>query len=342
MSTRPRLLVLDDREGRVAAAPGTSVLRELADLTFLDRPLADVPDEDLADVRVVLAMRERTRFDAATFDRLPRLELLLQTGGHAYHVEAAAARDRGVIVALGRRAVAARAAVPELTFALAIAALRRFPEAQRAMESGQWPALVGRCLSGRRLGILGMGRHGTNVARIGTAFGMDTVAWARPGSISASDRSGGDAVPRVPLEELLATSDVVSVQLRLSNESRGLLDADRLQAMKPGSVLVNTARGAIVDEQALVNALRSGPISAAGLDVFAEEPLPAGHPLRTLPNVILTPHVGWTVDEVFTEFAQIAAEQLADYLAERLDREELLDPTVEPRESDRVGGLQSG
>ena len=321
MSTRPRLLVLDDREGRIEAAPAMERLRALADAEVLRTPLSDVADADLRDVRVVLAIRERTRFDAQTLARLPALELILQTGNHAYHVDTEAAERQGVQIVLQRGGTAGKAAVPELTFALMIAAIRDFPLAQRSLADGQWPDLVGRCLAGRRLGLLGMGRHGARVARVGEAFGMDAVAWARPGS-SAAD----DGIPRLELDELLATSDVVSIHLRLSDESRGLLDRRRLGHCKPGAVLVNTARGAIVDEAALADVLRDGPLAAAGLDVFATEPLPADSPLLALPNVVLTPHVGWTVEEVFDEFAAIAADQLEAYLADRLDPAELMRP----------------
>jgi phosphoglycerate dehydrogenase-like enzyme len=321
MSARPRLLVLDDREGRIEAAPAMERLRALADAEVLRTPLSDVADADLKDVRVVLAIRERTRFDAETLARLPALELILQTGNHAYHVDTEAAERQGVQIVLQRGGTAGKAAVPELTFALMIAAMRDFPLAQRSLADGQWPDLVGRCLAGRRLGLLGMGRHGARVARVGEAFGMDPVAWARPGS-SAAD----DGIPRLELDELLATSDVVSIHLRLSDESRGLLDRGRLERFKPGAVLVNTARGAIVDEAALADVLRDGPLAAAGLDVFATEPLPADSPLLKLPNVVLTPHVGWTVEEVFHEFAAIAADQLEAYLADRLDPAELMRP----------------
>jgi len=172
---------------------------------------------------------------------------------------------------------------------------------------------------------------------------MERVGWDRSGekdgTATASGREGPGSVPvLLPLDTLLATSDVVSVHLRLSDESRGLLGRERLGAMKRGSVLVNTARGAVVDEDALVDVLRSGPLAAAGLDVFSQEPLPADHPLRTLPNAVLTPHLGWTVEEVFAEYAAIASEQVADYLSGRLASDELLDPDVEPVEG-VLGGI---
>jgi phosphoglycerate dehydrogenase-like enzyme len=333
----PRLLVLDDYEGRVAGAPAMARLRDLAAVTVLDRPLTDDDLAGLADVRVLMAIRERTRLDGGLLDRLPRLELVLQTGGHAYHLDEAAATARGIVVALGRRARMPSAAVPELTFGLMIAVLRQIHPLAAELAQGAWPPAVGRTLAGRTLGILGLGRHGRPVARIAAAFGMRVLAWDRTGSAAAGD----PAVERLPLDELLGRSDVVSVHLRLSPESRGLLDGERLGRMRPGAVLVNTARGAIVDEGALVEALRSGRLAGAGLDVFATEPLPADSPLRRLPNVVLTPHVGWRVDEVFHEFAEIAAEQLAAWLDGRLAAGEVVNPaaTLVPRE--RLGGLRA-
>jgi D-3-phosphoglycerate dehydrogenase len=197
------------------------------------------------------------------------------------------------------------------------------PQAQQAMRAGEWPLLTGRTLKGRRLGILGLGRHGNNVAHIAkTAFNMEVVAWHREGGSAAAP---GD-IPRLPLDELLQTSDVVSIHLRLSPESTGLLDAKKLQAMKPGSILVNTSRGAIVDETALIEALTHGPLGGAGLDVFTNEPLSPDSPLRSLNNVMLTPHIGWTVEEVFAEFAEIACTQLLQYLDGSLAVSELISP----------------
>ena len=339
----PVLLVLDDREGLVRTAPGMKALGELCDVRVVDRPLQDVPDEDLTDVRVLLAVRERTKLDAATLRRFPRLELLLQTGTHAYHVDAEELARRNIPVALGRRAQAVRAAVPELTLLLMLACMRRLGEASKALGRGEWPALVGRTLAGRRVGVLGLGRHGLRVAELCRVLGTEVVSWDRAGDqeggAAPTGRPGPDGILLLPLREVLATSDVVSVHLRLSDESRGLLDGERLRQMKAGSVLVNTSRGAMVDEPALIDVLRTGPLGAAGLDVFAEEPLPAGHPLRALPNVVLTPHVGWTTEEVLTEYAEIAAQQATDYLAGDLDPDDLLDRGVLPG-PDALGGLR--
>lgn len=199
--------------------------------------------------------------------------------------------------------------------------MHRLPEAQKALQRGDWPLLMGRTLAGRRLGILGLGRHGSRVARIAKdAFQMEVAAWDR--SAAAKDDDAG--IERLPLQELLAVSDILSIHLRLSPEFTGLLNRERLNMMKPGAILINTARGAIIDEPALVEALCSGRLSAAGLDVFAKEPLPVDLPLRSMEQVVITPHIGWTVEEVFEEFAEIACAQLLEYRSGKLSSTELL------------------
>jgi phosphoglycerate dehydrogenase-like enzyme len=313
-------------------------LRELAQVTVLDRPLADGDLDALTEVQVLLAIRERTQLDRQLLDRLPRLELVLQTGGHAYHVDEETATGRGIVVALGRRARMPSASVPELTFGLMLAVLRRIPPLAGQLAAGNWPEAMGGTLAGRTLGVLGLGRHGRPVARIAAAFGMLVLAWDRdPGREYPDDEW---VRQRLPLDDLLDRSDVVSVHLKLSPESTGLLDASRLARLRPGAILVNTARGAIVDEQALVAALAAGRLAGAGLDVFTTEPLPDDHPLRTAPNVVLTPHIGWKVAEVFAEWAEIAADQLAAWLAGRLPASEVLNPAAAQVPRDRLGGLE--
>jgi phosphoglycerate dehydrogenase-like enzyme len=334
----PRLLVLDDYEGRITGAPAMARLRDLAEVTVLDRPLADGDLDGLAEVKVLLAVRERTPLDRHLLDRLPQLELVLQTGGHAYHVDQEAATRQGIVVALSRRATMPSASVPELTFGLMLAVLRRIHPLAGQMAAGDWPAAMGGTLAGRTLGILGLGRHGRPVARVAAAFGMLVLAWDRDPRRDYPDDE--PVAERLPLDDLLERSDVVSVHLKLSPASTGLLDAGRLARMRPGAILINTARGAIVDEQALVAALVAGRVAGAGLDVFATEPLPADHPLRTIPNVVLTPHIGWKVAEVFAEWAEIAADQLAAWLAGRLPATEVLDPAAAQVPRHRLGGLE--
>lgn len=322
---RPALLVLDDYEGELAAAPAMARMRALADVTVLDHPLTDDDDTALSRCNVLFALRERTRLDDALFARCPRLELVLQSGGHAYHVDEAAASNRGIVVALGRRVKRPTVVMPELTFALMLNLVRKIQPLAEQMAEGGWPEMLGGSLDGRTLGLLGYGRLGRPVAKLAAAFGMRVVAWDRGGP-----RSGGDDVERLPLDDLLARADIVSIHLKLSDESRGLINRERLEKMKPTALLINTSRGAIVDEEALIHALRENRIAGAALDVFEVEPLPASSPLRALPNVLLTPHVGWKVTDVLHEFVAIAAEQLEAWLEGRL-------PEAETLNSERAG-----
>lgn len=318
---KPLLLILDDWEGRIALSPCWSQLKNKVDIKFLKEPIANVPASEIENTQFLMAIRERTSLTKEIFAKLPRLKLILQTGGHAYHIDTAAALQHNIPIALGRRVKSPLVSVPELTFAMALGIFHLLPQACTAMHAGQWPLLAGRTLSKRRLGILGMGRHGSRVAGIAkNAFDMDVVAWDRPGSKNEKK----DSFPRLSLDELLETSDVVTIHLRLSEESTGLVNRERISQMKPGAILINTSRGAIVDERALIQALKNGQLAGAGLDVFVHEPLAIDSPLRLLENVILTPHIGWTVEEVFEEFAQIACAQLLEYLQGTLAASELL------------------
>lgn len=194
---------------------------------------------------------------------------------------------------------------------------------------------MGSSLAGRTLGILGYGRHGRPVARIAKAFDMNVIAWDR----GPSYRSNDLGMVRMPLDDLLAGSDIISIHLRLSDESRGLINRDRIAKMKSGSLLINTSRGAIVDEDALVEALHEKRLAGAGLDVFAVEPLPASSPLRKMPNVLLTPHIGWQVSDVLHEFVEVAADQLAMWLRGHLSKKEVLNPEAIKVSRRRIGNL---
>jgi len=318
---KPLLIVLDDREGLIERSGCWSQVADIIEIHFLKVPFRDAPPGLVRRARFLMALRERTPLDEALFERMPNLELILQTGGHAYHIETVAAKKRGIVVALGRKAKVPLFSVPELTFALALSLVHRVHESDRMMHQGQWSTVIGRTLHGKRLGVLGLGRHGSRVAKIAMeAFGMQVAAWERPGNKYAADQT----IQRFPLDELLKTSDILSIHLKLSEHSAGLLGRQQIGNMKKGAILINTSRGAIIDEHALVEALQEGRLSGAGLDVYSHEPLAADSPLRSLPNVILTPHIGWTVEEVFEEFAQIACHQLKEYLQGILPPAELL------------------
>lgn len=305
----------------MAKNPCWDDLTELGSVRFLTEPISTIPDLELKDISFIVALRERTALTEHVFNRLPQLKLIFQTGGGTHHIDHQAAMKRDISIAIDRKSKAMQTSVPELTIALILGTMHLIPQAQQAMRSGRWPLLTGRTLNSRRLGILGFGREGSGVASIAkNAFNMEVVSWARPGS--QTERPSD--IPGLTLEELLQTSDVVSIHLMLSPESTGLLNAERLKIMKKGSVLINTSRGGIIDEEALIDALTNGPLAAAGLDVFANEPLPPNSRLRKLDNVMLSPHIGWTVEEVFADFAQTACRQVKLYLQGKLPASDLI------------------
>jgi phosphoglycerate dehydrogenase-like enzyme len=200
----------------------------------------------------------------------------------------------------------------ELTWALILAATRHVPQEDAAVRAGGWQQTVGTDLAGARLGVVGLGRLGSQVARIGQAFGMDVVAWSPH---LTDERAAEVGVRRLERDELFATSDVVTVHLVLSDRTRGLIGRDEFERMKAGAYLVNTSRGPIVDEPALLEALSDGRIAGAGLDVFDQEPLPADHPLRREPRAVLTPHLGYVTERTYEVFYRDAVEDVAAFLS---------------------------
>ncbi len=282
-----------------------------AGIEVFTEPFADATDvvTRLRGFDVVVAMRERTRFPAEVLDRLPELKLLVSTGKRNAAIDVAAARRNGVVVS-ATGYIGAPAA--EHTWALILAAARNLPAEFRNMSDGGWMTTVGTILHGKTLGLLGLGRLGAGAARIGQAFGMETIAWSRNLTQEKADPHGVTAVSK---EDLFARSDVLSVHLVLGDRSRGLVGASELAAMKPTAMLVNTSRGPIVDEAALVDSLRRREIAVAALDVFDVEPLPSAHPLRTLDNVVLTPHIGYVTREAYEIFYRDAVEDIAAFQA---------------------------
>ncbi|MFC7329469.1 D-2-hydroxyacid dehydrogenase family protein [Marinactinospora rubrisoli] len=262
----------------------------------------------LAPFTVVCAMRERTPFPRAVLERLPELRLLVTTGMANASIDMAAARELGITVSGTGSAPAATA---ELTWALILALLRRVPAEDRAVREGGWQHTVGGDLAGRTLGVIGLGRLGTRVARVGTAFGMDVLAWSSNLTAERAEQAGARLVPK---DELLRTCDVVTLHLKLSDRTRGLIGRRELDLIGPDSYLVNTSRGPIVDEAALLDALVTGRIGGAALDVYSTEPLPPDHPLRTAPNTVLTPHIGYGTHDTYRVFYRETVEDIVAFL----------------------------
>lgn len=301
----PTLVLLDDYQG---------VALQFAPWHELDgwdvRALRDPhPDEDalvaaLSDATAIVAMRERTPFPRRVLERLPRLELLITTGAANASIDVAAADELGITVC-GTRASAS--AAPELSWALLMSAVRDIPGQERALRDGRWQTGIGGELSGRTLGIVGLGKIGIRMAGYARAFGMDVLAWSE--NLTA-ERAADAGAEHVSKHELFSRADIATLHLRLSERTRGIVGRPELEALGPQGLLVNTARGGLVDTAALVTALESGALGGAALDVFDEEPLAADHPLLTAPRTLLTPHIGYVTREQYAIFYRDALEDV--------------------------------
>jgi phosphoglycerate dehydrogenase-like enzyme len=307
--------VLDDYQRAFESTAAIKRLRQKVEVQILtDRlPTEEAVVAALKGAQAIIPIRERTKFTASLLQALTGLQYISQTGNHAYHVDMDAASRLGILVSLAPGGNS----TTELVFGLMLAVMRRIPQSDRAMRRAEWPLVLGYVLKGKTLGILGLGKIGTEVAAIGRAFGMNIIAW---GPTLTAARAAKSEATFLPLEEVLSKADVVSVHLALSNESKQLLNEARLRLMKKSAYLVNTARGAIVDETALVKILKENAIAGAALDVFVEEPLPPHHPLLELDNVVLTPHLGWPTDAGFEGFAENAVTNILDYMEGKLTR----------------------
>lgn len=267
--------------------------------------------ERLAPFDVVCVMRERTPLPKEIIDRLPNLKLIASTGARNASIDVRAADERGVtVVHTGYDA----ASTVELTWALILAAARNIPLETSSVRSGGWQRAVGDNLRGRTLGVLGLGRIGTEVARIGVAFGMHVAAWSENLTPEKAEDAGALWVSK---DDLFRSADVLTIHLVLSRRTRGLVGRSELMAMKPTARLINTSRGPIVDEAALVDALTAARIGGAAIDVFDIEPLPADHPFRTLDNVLATPHIGYVSHDVYTTFFRDTVANITRWLDER-------------------------
>lgn len=297
--------MLDDYQGVALANADWSGL----DVTVV-RDHLDDPAQALAEAECVVIMRERTPFTASLFARLSKLRLLITSGMRNASIDLEAAREHGVTVC---GTGSAKTPPAELTWALILGLARHLAVENAAFhDGGPWQSTVGVDLAGATLGLVGFGHLGKAVGRVGKAFGMDVVAWSQN---LTPDRTEAEGVRLASsLHELLGQSDFASVHLVLSDRTRGLLDAAALACLKPSAFLINTSRAAVVDQVALLDVLRDNRIAGAGLDVFETEPLPLGDELRTLPNVLATPHLGYVTQANYRAYFQEAVEDVHAFL----------------------------
>lgn len=293
-----QIAVIDDWQNVASGVVDWSVLDTVGQVHFLHDYPADTATlvERLKGFEVICLMRERTLFDKALLLGLPALKLLVTGGMRNAAIDIPAAKALGIQVC-GTDSY--KQAAPELTWALIMASTRNLVAEANALRAGHWQVGLGGDLYGKTLGILGLGSIGQKVAQFAQVFGMQVIAWSEN---LTPERAAESGVTWVSKKALFEQADILTIHLVLSDRSRGLVDAQALGWMKPGARLVNTARGPIVDEAALVQALQSGRLAGAALDVFAEEPLPVDHPLRHLPNVLATPHVGYVSEQNYRQF----------------------------------------
>ncbi len=302
-----KIAVLDDYQGVARSYADWSGL----DITVFRDHQADQGRviERLKPFDVICAMRERTPLTRAVIEALPNLKLIVTTGMRNASIDVDAARERGVMVC---GTSGTNAPTAELAMGLILSLARSIPQAGRDMRTGQWQKTVGRTLEGATLGLLGLGRLGGAVASYAKAFNMNLIAWSQN---LTEERAAEHGARLVDKATLFREADFISVHLILSDRTRGLVTAADLASMKPDAYLVNTSRGPIVDEDALLQALQAGRIGGAGLDVFGVEPLPADHPLRTMDNVVLTPHLGYVTDDTYRVFYPQTVECVRAWIA---------------------------
>ena len=311
-----KIALLDDYQGIAKGSADWASLPAGTQVDSFQDTLAD-PEalvKRLAPYDVVVAMRERTRFPAQLIEALPNLKLLVSTGGRNPSIDAEACAKRNVALcsAPGDPATG-HGSTAEVAWALVLALVKRVPQSQEEMRNGRWQEnVMTESRHGKTLGVLGLGRLGKLVARYGKAFDMNVIAWSPH---LTDERAAEASVKRVTKEELFAQSDVISLHLVSNASTRGIVGAAEIGTMKRSAYIVNTSRGPLIDEQALMSALKEKKIAGAGLDVFWTEPLPEDHPIRKLDNVIMTPHLGYVVDINMKRFYENALKNVRSFIA---------------------------
>lgn len=293
-----RIAVLDDYQRVALKMADWSRLQAAHEVVVFDKPFAGpaAAQQALAGFEVLAIMRERTAFPREMFAALPKLKLMVTTGHRNAAVDMQAAADHGVTVC---GTDAPGHATAELAFGMMIALSRHLVAEHNNMRTGAWQTTVGRDLKGQTLGLLGLGRLGSQMAKYAHAFGMPVIAWSQ--NLTVAD-AAAHGVIRVDKDELFLRADVVSIHTKLSKRTTGIVGARELNLMKRDAFLINTSRGPIVDEAALLAALGAGKLGGVGIDVYEPEPLPADHPLRKAPRTLLTPHIGYVTEETYKVF----------------------------------------
>ncbi len=293
-----RIAILDDYQNVSLEMADWSPLAGRAETTVFNYHLSDFDEvvERLLPFDVVCVMRERTPLPRSVICRLPRLKLIASTAPRNAAIDVAAAVERGIVVA--HTGYNARPTI-EMTWTLILAGARQIALETANLRAGGWQLTMGDSLHGKTLGVLGLGNIGSEVARIGIAFGMEVIAWSQNLTPEGAKACGARLVSK---EELFRSADVLTIHLVLSERTKGLVGAAELKAMKPSARLINTSRGPIVDEPALIEVLSDRRIAGASLDVFDIEPLPADHPFRSLDNVLATPHLGFVARDLYRTF----------------------------------------
>lgn len=312
----PRVAILDDYAGVALQVADWTPVQKRAEVTVFDRHLdEDEAADALRPFGVVCTLRERMAFPRTLIERLPDLKLITIVGSSLPNLDMAAASEHSILVAhsdFGHpRFRSMRDATPELAWGLMVATVRNLADEHRNMRDGGWQTSAGMTLSGKTLGLLGLGRVGRRMAEYARVFGMDVIAWSQNLTDDAATSVGARRVDKATLFE---SSDVVSIHLVLSERTRGLVGGAELALMKPSAYLINTSRGPIVDEASLLATLQAGSIAGAGLDVYDTEPLPKDHRLRLLPNVTLSPHLGYVTREMLGAFYSDTVESVVAWL----------------------------
>ena len=305
-----KIAILDDYQNVALSSADWSAVAEKADITVFNDHIdqTDALIERLRPFDAVCVMRERTPLRRGIIERLPRLKFIASTGPRNISIDMAAAKEHGILVAnTGYRSTP----TIELTWALILASARHLVAESNSIRAGGWQTSIGHELDGRVLGVLGLGNVGGEVARIGRAFGMKIIAWSQNLTAEAAEAAGAELVMR---EGLFRRSDIITIHLILSERTRGLVGAAELALMKPTARLINTSRGPIVNEHALIEALRARTIAGAAVDVFDTEPLPAKHPFRSLENLLATPHIGFVAEDLYRTFYGDAAAAIAAWI----------------------------